>query len=123
MAGLFPWRADCRNLFSPCEFLALDKRTAAQKTVWWGVLISILIFAIPDVFIPKYVLPVTYCSIAFAVANRAQLKKADIASSEKFRFQSNWNVAGMAAMYLLLTLLFGFAIIFSLVYFDVIDVS
>jgi hypothetical protein len=60
------------------------------------------------------ILPLLVGLAAKQVANTYQLKKAAIADSEEYSFQSNWKVLGITIFWLIATMVLLFAVIFAL---------
>ncbi|MBV9222231.1 MAG: hypothetical protein JO366_21270 [Methylobacteriaceae bacterium] len=81
------------------NFDVLGNQKAARAILIWGSLFTISLVLIspflPERF-PTYALPLAYCFAARAIAERYQLKKEAIQSSDRFAFQSNWKVFGLS---------------------------
>ena len=86
------------------NFRALGDEPEAKRTLIWGVVFVAAVFAIlpmlPEKF-PNYVLPVIYSLGARLVAERFHLTKQAIKESDRYGFQSNWNVLGISIGFLL----------------------
>ena len=86
------------------NFRALGDEAEARMTLIWGFVFVVAVFAIlpvlPEKF-PNYVLPVIYSLGARLVAERFHLTKQAIKQSDRYGFQSNWNVFGISVGFLL----------------------
>lgn len=92
------------------NFVAMENEDASKKSAVFGILFSFaLIVVLP--FLPKnfphIVLPIAYIVTTERLAKQYQLSKQAIVDSEKYTFQSNWNVLGVSVAALaLLTVTF-----------------
>lgn len=90
------------------NFIALEKRDFAAKTMMFGLLLTIFVFAIVP-FIPDgsgVLMGLIYIIITNAVMKNRQLDKEQIESSSVYTFKSNWNVAGVTIIAISTTMLF-----------------
>jgi hypothetical protein len=89
------------------NFDALGNKSVARRTVVFGVLFIVLLFALlpflPAKF-PNVVLPLAYSLTARTIAERYQMSKQAIRDSEQFGFRSVWNVAGISLGFFMLFL-------------------
>jgi hypothetical protein len=89
------------------NFDALGNKAAAKRTVVFGVLFIVLLFALlpflPEKF-PNVVLPLAYSLTARTIAERYQMSKQAIRDSEQFGLRSVWNVAGISLGFFILSL-------------------
>lgn len=83
------------------NFRALDDRRGAVGALVWGILFIAVVMAIlpflPEWF-PNIAIPVVYTIAARFVAETLQMRKEAIAASDHYDFQTNWLVAGVAAI-------------------------
>ncbi|WNO09523.1 hypothetical protein [Teredinibacter sp. KSP-S5-2] len=61
-------------------------------------------FQLPDNF-PNTIIPIAYSSIAAGIAWQWQVSKEEIEAVESYTFQSNWKVAGVSVIALVITLM------------------
>jgi hypothetical protein len=105
------------------NFRALGEEPEAKWTLIWGVVFVAAVFAIlpmlPEKF-PNYVLPVIYSLGARLVAERFHLTKQAIKQSDRYGFQSNWNVVGIGVVFLLAFIVLAVGFVLGLDEFGVI---
>ncbi len=99
------------------NFRALGDAAEARMTLIWGFVFVMAVFgilpALPEGF-PNYVLPVIYSLGARLVAERFHLTKQAIRESERYGFQSNWNVLGISVAFLLAFIVLAVAFVLGL---------
>ncbi len=99
------------------NFRSLDNRSGAKQTIVWGSVFVVGLFLIlpflPDKF-PNYAIPVAYSMTARLIAEKFQMTKTAILQSERYEFQSNWNVLGISIGFLIAFLIIAVAWLFAL---------
>jgi hypothetical protein len=82
---------------------ALGDKVSARKTLIWGIVFNIALFAVipflPNKF-PNMVLPIGYSVAAREIARTHQMTKEAIAASPIYGFASNWKVLGLGIAFL-----------------------
>ena len=94
------------------NFKALSKDGAARSVLIGGALFMMVLLAVlpfmPHQF-PSYVIPISYTLAARGIANGYQMKKPDIATSDKYSFESNWKVTAASILGLLILIVLVFS--------------
>jgi hypothetical protein len=106
------------------NFRSLGDTPGMRQTLFWGVLLTIALFGIapflPDRF-PSAALPAAYAVSARSIAAQRQMTKQAIVDSDRYDFQSNWNVVGVSVLCLVIAGVILLAMIYGLVVFGLID--
>ncbi len=96
------------------NYAALEQPQRVRATLAWGLAISLaflLLFPfIPD-RVPRLLFPLVMSWAARLLIEKGQFSKEAIATSDRFRFQSNWRVAGVSLLGTLVFLALAFAVI------------
>ena len=104
------------------NFKTLSKPELAKKSLYFGILITIVLLSLlpflPEKF-PNYVIPMFLGITARMIAEKYQLTKQGIAESKEFEFHSNWRVFGFSLLFAVLFIGVGFAYILLLTVFGV----
>jgi hypothetical protein len=86
------------------NFQSLGNRHAANRSLVWGaifiVAVLVVIPILPERF-PNSALPIAYSVGARFIAEKLQMTKQAIIESDRYGFQSNWNVFGTSIGFLL----------------------
>ena len=101
--------------FIRANFLAKgDSKRALLATIWGIVVCAGILLALP--FLPEkmpgFIVPLAYTITARLIIERAQFTKAQIVDSDTLTFHSNWRVAAVAALGLLIFGVVGVGIFF-----------
>ena len=94
------------------NFKRLNRSSEATLTVAIGsVFVIAMIVVLPFLprSFPNMAIPLAYTLTAKAIANKVQVKKADIAAFADYVFESNWRVAAVALVGLTLLVIAIFA--------------
>ncbi len=95
------------------NFNHIEKANLASVCKLVGAIFTLLIFwiafRIPDEF-PNAIVPIVYSAVAAAIAWQWQVKKEEVEAAESYGFQSNWKVAGVSLVSLVITLLAIFSV-------------
>lgn len=89
--------------FLKVNFDALGKKEFANKTLFFGSLIAIvLISVIPIItqYASSSIIPLFYLFPVMYVVHKYQMSKMDIIESKEYEFRSNWTVCGMAILWM-----------------------
>lgn len=90
-----------KNLDTICKVLGLV----------FTVVLFAYIFQLPEDF-PNTIIPIVYSAIAAGIAWQWQVTKEEAEVVESYSFQSNWRVAGISILSLVVTFAFLFLLIF-----------
>jgi hypothetical protein len=105
LAGLYILQAN---------FAATDDHVLRSKTIQYGA-IAVVAFALATLFLPEQipgiVFGVAYMMLTRAFMDKYQHSKDAIASSEQYRFHSNWLVFGMGMACLVVYVVIFIAIV------------
>jgi hypothetical protein len=81
------------------NFRSLENASGAMQTLVWGSLFVVVLFVVvpylPDKF-PNVAIPLAYALTARFIAQQHQMTKQAILESDRYAFQSNWNVFGIS---------------------------
>lgn len=102
------------------NFVTLGKREDASKTIWLGLLATVVLFGI------AYMLPegasgvgmgIAQLIIAYSITENYQVKKSEIGEGHPYCRKSHWLVAGitLAGLVFTIVLIFVLAFLFSLI--------
>lgn len=98
--------------FLRANYLALGQGKRAMQATIGGILVSVAILLslpfLPEKM-PHYVLPIAYMFAVRFLIERSQFTKKHIVESGHLTFQSNWRVAGVAVIGIVLFVLVGVA--------------
>jgi len=86
------------------NFKALENPDGQKQILVWGAaFLALLLIALPflPIGFPNYVLPIAYAVAARFLAQQYQMSKQAIQQSERYEFQSNWNVVGVSVLFLI----------------------
>jgi hypothetical protein len=92
--------------FVTATFLALGETKRARLTTIWGVVIVLAVllwhFRLPEGLL-SYSISIVYSVAAWVIIGRTQFTKPQIVASRTLTFHSNWRVAGVALVGLIIT--------------------
>lgn len=77
------------------------------------VVVFVAVFFLPKNF-PNFVIPAVYALLAQLIAEKHQVSKEEITSTDEYSFKSNWNVAAISVISLFVTILAIFSVILLL---------
>lgn len=102
--------------FLKSNFEGLGRMELAKKTLLLGLLVALLVFAIMP-FVPESplsgLIPILYLVPVYFIVKKHQLSKPEISESKEYIFQSNWKVAGMTIVWMIVSMIVGIAIMFA----------
>ncbi len=99
------------------NFKLMEKVSLSTSCKILGTIFTMLIFGIsfqlPDNF-PNIIIPAAYSAISAGIAWHWQVTKEEAQAVESYGFQSNWKVAGISAVSLIITVASLLAVIMLL---------
>lgn len=90
------------------NYRALGRHAAATRTVWLGLLATVVVMLLALVLpesVPGFALSIPPVLVAHHLVQSRQLTKAAIESSPQWFFQSNWKVLGVSVLMFFCSLL------------------
>jgi hypothetical protein len=107
------------------NYKELGNDASFRAALLWGALFVVILLLVlpflPEKF-PNTALPVAYSLAVGQLVEKHQMTKDAIQASETYEFHSNWRVAGIAAVTLLIFLAVSFAWMFVLAQFGLITI-
>ena len=96
------------------NYAALEQPRRVRAALAWGLAASLaflLLFPFIPERVPRFLFPLAMSWAARLLIEKGQFSKEAIAASGRFRFQSNWRVAGVSLLGMLVFLALAFAVI------------
>jgi hypothetical protein len=108
------------------NYTELGKEASARSAIAWGSLLVLALLLVlpflPEKF-PNTAIPLAYSLAVGQLVEKLQLSKEAIRESEQYDFESNWRVAGVSVLSLLLFLVLMVAWMFLLDFAGVISLA
>ena len=108
------------------NYSELGNHEYAEKTIYIGSFLTVVLVGtlpfLPENF-PNMFLPIMYSLLGKQLAVQSQLSKEDIASDEKYLFESNWKVFGIGTLTLIIFLVVSLVVLFGLDFTHIIDLN